>query len=143
MTYKELADYTPFSQIVLTILPLLSADDQFITDFQTFAPYISSDIVSYIFDPSCSCKSKVMLYSELYLKETSSFLYNYVSSNDLMDLLDSVVVKSTIQYAVNIAGKVAVTTIPEWTEFTVKASSAQYNSYSVALSGDKVIVFFK
>lgn len=142
MTYQEFNSFQPFSQVVLNIMSPLSGDNNFITEFQTFAPTISSEIVSYMYDPSCNCKGRISLYVELYKDQTATFIYDYISNNNLMPILDAAVVNSTVNYVVDIAGKVAVTSVEDWGDFTARVGEASFRNYSVALSGDKVLVFF-
>jgi hypothetical protein len=140
MTLNSLKEYTAISQIFTGILQN-SGMDNFVTSFQTFAPTISSEIVSYYFDNSCSCQNKIIFYTELYKDESIEFLYDYATENNLGDLVDSLML-NTIRPYISLSGKIASVKIEDWATFAAKASNATFNSFSTILSGDNVLVFF-
>jgi hypothetical protein len=140
MTLETLQAYNPISNVFVGMLQLSGVDD-FVTKFQTFAPYISAEIVSYYYDNSCSCKSQIVLYTELYRNTSIEFLYNYATENNIGELFDSIMVNS-LAPIVSLTGKVASTTIDKWGDFAARVANAEFKTFSTTISGDKVLVFF-
>ena len=140
MTLNSLLTYEQISQVFIGMLQI-SGMDNFVSAFQTFAPKISSDIISYYNDDTCNCVNNIIFYTELYKVESCNFLYNYATQNNIEPLVESLMV-TTLKNQVNISGKVASVKISDWFTFAAKVNNTQFRSFSTSLSGDKVIVFF-
>jgi hypothetical protein len=114
--------------------------NKFVNEFQQFAPQIASEILSLSLDGSCDCKNTVSLYVNLYEKQCTQFIENFVAENNLFSTVSDIV--KALNGVINLSGKVAVTTISEWADFATKIQNGNYRSISTTLSGDNVIVFF-
>lgn len=140
MTLEQIKAYNPIAGLFMGVLQT-SGMENFVTAFQTYAPMISSEIASYYADNTCTCQSKISLYVELYKDSSAEFLYNYASENDLLPFIQSLMVTS-LEYTVDISGKVAKVPISDWFTFSAKVAGASFRSFSTSLSGDDVLVFF-
>jgi hypothetical protein len=140
MTLEQLNAYNPIATIFMGFLQT-SGMENFVIAFQTFAPTISSEIASYYADNTCTCQSKISLYVELYKDSSAEFLYNYAEQNDLLPFVQSLMVTS-LEYTVDLTGKVAKIKIADWFSFSAKVAGANFRSFSTSLSGDDVLVFF-
>jgi hypothetical protein len=140
MTLESLKAYTPLAQIYTGLLQIPQMDD-FVNKFQTFAPLISADITNYYSDNTSSSMGRIFFYVELYKNESAQFLYDYAVQNNIEPLIDSLMV-TTLGDTVILSGKVAKVKLTDWFTFAAKVNNAQFKSFSTALSGDDVLVFF-
>jgi hypothetical protein len=140
MTLDSIRSYTPLAQVFTGLLQISGMED-FVSRFQTFAPLISSDIGNYYADNTSSDMGRVFFYVELYKNECSQFLFDYATENNLGELIDSLMV-TTLGDTVILSGKVAKVKVSDWFSFAAKVNNAQFKSFSTALSGDNVLVFF-
>jgi hypothetical protein len=116
--------------------------NSFVTAFQENAPQIANEILTLSLDPSCDCVNKIRLYVKVYPTQCVEILQNFITQNNLFDLLNSLYNAIEKNIPLVLSGKVAVTTIEGWSDFAKKIQSTVYSSFSTSLSGDKVLVFF-
>jgi len=140
MTLESLQGYSPIAQVFTGLLQLSNMED-FVSKFQTFAPLISANIANYYADNTSNSMGRIFFYVELYKTESVQFLYDYATQNNLGPLVDSLMV-TTLGDTVILSGKVAKVKISDWFTFAAKVNNAQFHSFSTALSGDDVLVFF-
>ena len=140
MTLEKIQSYSPIHTLFTGLLQTSGMED-FVTQFQTFAPYISSQIASYHADNTCSCESKIIFYTELYRDESAQFLYNYAVQNNIEPLIESFMI-TALDTSVNLSGKIAKTKMSDWFTFSAKIADTNFRSFSTILSGDDVLVFF-
>jgi hypothetical protein len=143
MTKQDILEYNSPINIVSTLMGLSSLSaNSFTQEFITFAPYISSNIIAYQTDVTGFELPKINLYCLLYREEVAEFIYNYATNNNLEYVVQQVMIEDALTKNISLAGKVAVTNIEDWHNFTHTVNKAAFKSFSVSLSGDKVLVFF-
>lgn len=101
-------------------------------------PDIEADLVSARENPNCSCVSKIKEYVRCNIAKCSEHLSNYSEQYDVvLELKDNTP-------RTELSGKVAKTTISEWSDFCKELNSMNpiYKSCSVAKDGDDLHVFF-
>jgi len=140
ITLEQLKAYNPIAVVFMGILQTPGMEN-FVTAFQTFAPTVSSEIVGYYADNTCSCQNKVAMYVELYKDSSAEFLYNYANQHNFLPLVESLMV-TQLDFTTDISGKVARVKISDWFQFSAKISQANFRAFSTSLSGDDVIAFF-
>lgn len=140
MTLETIQSYGNVGQLFMGLLQL-SGMDNFVSEFQTFAPLISTEIATYYNDGYDIAQSKIFFYTELYKDSCSEFLFNYATENNIEPLVESLMV-TELPYNVNLSGKVAKVKISEWFTFAAKVVNTSHNGFSTSLSGNDVLVFF-
>jgi hypothetical protein len=140
MTLESIKIYSPLAQVFTGLLQIPQMED-FVSRFQTFAPLISADIATYYEDNTSNAMGRIFFYVELYKNESSQFLFDYATEHNLEPLVDSLMV-TTLGSTVTLSGKVAKVKISDWFTFAAKVNNASFKSFSTALSGDDVLVFF-
>jgi hypothetical protein len=143
MTLQDIQQYGQPIQIVTALMSLSSLSaNSFTQDFITFAPYISSSIIDYANDNNSILLSNINFYLLLYKQECSNFIYNYLSANKLEYVAEQVMASDVYVKNLSLTGKVASTTVDDWFNFAQTVNQATFKSFSTALSGDQLLVFF-
>jgi hypothetical protein len=147
MDLQTLKRNTNLNYIFLEML-LSSLKEEFMKEFQIFAPEIETDILTAYLDPNpnCSCRKKISYYINLYQDKCAEFLYNFVTKNNFLDAFNLIVEKSlnapTVFSLTDISGKIAKTNIKDWEDFAKKTKNAQFRGFSVLKEGDDLLIFF-
>lgn len=121
------------------IIHLNANDNLFHLEFLKKFKEIESDIKSSARNLNCSCVDRVKDYVDNHRKKIAVFLFEYVEKYDIKKDLDKIEKFFEIEY---IGGKVAVTSINEWKNFTSSLAKKEFRAFSVAKDGNDIYVFF-
>jgi hypothetical protein len=124
------------------VILLLQNNTLFKDNFIASFPQIEADIQSASVNKDCSCKNKVFNFIDQNKDEFNDFLYDFLIKNDLF--VTFIEYLNSIPIYKDYSGKIAKTSISEWSNFTNNLinDNAQFRSFSLIKDGDDLLVFF-
>ena len=102
-------------------------------------PPIVGDLVSFKYNPNCSCKSKVLNYFENKIKENKNLLDDYVSGVDGLEMQLQEIESNKEKI---IAGKIFTIPKKSWEEFVKSIEGKYYRSFSMVEKNEELKLYF-
>lgn len=149
MTTQELLNYPLLEQLVLELInPSYGID--FKNILKEKAIDISDDIESASKNSQCECRNKISSFVTVYPLKAVGAIVNYIENftdgNIKVEEAKNVVEThmSSDRSVIHYGGKVAKTTIAEWSEFCDKIykENGTFKGFSVVKEGSDIFVFF-
>jgi hypothetical protein len=124
--------------ILFVIKEIISDDTQFKNLRKQF-PEIVGDLVSFKYNPNCSCKSKVGSYFKKKLEENNSLLDEYINTiPELKQKLEEIQKdKEKI-----LSGKIIKISKKSWEEFAKDIKEKYYRSFSITEKNEELTIYF-
>lgn len=145
MTIEQYITCKELSTVIIALIQDKTMPDSFNTGLKTLIPDLADDILSISVNFDCPCKAKIAAHIFLYPKIWAEYIYNYGIKNNLKNKFDELLTKITTEPLLTLSGKVASTTIEEWSDFVKQIYEEGYQFYNFSVVKDKdnkLLVFF-
>lgn len=141
MTKEEIINSRSLSSVVIA---LITIDSSFKDSLKKEALSIASDIESAATNPNCTCRNKVVNYVIMNSTQVGALVYDFAQKTNTMENVKQLFLTSTPPEGPNVSGRVAKTTIKDWTEFAKKVidENLRFRHMSTSIVGEEVYVFF-
>jgi hypothetical protein len=146
MTKEQYINCKELGNTVINLIQDKTMPDSFNTGLKHLVPDLSNDILSVSVNFDCPCKSKIAAHVFLYPEVWAEYVYNYGIQNNLKDKFDELISKTaTIEDLPSLSGKIASTTIEEWSDFVKQIYNEGYQFYNFSVvkeNDNKLLIFF-
>ena len=124
---------------LLFIIRKILDDDFLFKKLRKEFPPIVGDLVSFKYNPNCSCRSKVLKYFEDKLKENKNILGDYVSN---MNGLEKQLQEIENNKEKILSGKIFTIPKKSWEEFAKSIEGKHYRSFSMVEKNQELKLYF-
>lgn len=146
MTKDQYRTCKELSTVIFDLLRDQTIPDSFLTGLRQLIPDLSDDILSASINFDCPCRAKIAAHIFIYPHIWADYIFQYGLDNNLKEKFDALVVNfiNKLDSRPSLSGKIASTTIEEWSEFVkqIYNEGYQFYNFSVVKENDKLLVFF-
>jgi|688.fasta_scaffold115491_2 hypothetical protein len=123
-------------EILLLILKEIVKDDKKFKILRKQFPEVTGDLLSFKYNPNCSCRSKVLDYFSNKIKQNKKLLDDYVKD------IDSTTKDKIKNIEKKLSGKIFYVRKNSWEEFAKNLEGKYYKSFSIIEKKDELKVYF-